>query len=262
MENTNIQEILKMKNDIIFKAFFSRKGNEKFLKSFLVAMLGKELNIKKIIHDSRLEQLSKESKYGVLDLDVELENGDIINVEMQLTNNYNIEERTTFYAAKKITENLVPTEDYKSLRKVIVIAILNYKLTKLPEYFTKTIRVAEKHRDYELNNEVEYYYVELEKFREQNPDMKEPLNQWLAFLDMERRDLLEMAKKESKTIQEASKYYDELTGDEEIKRLAEIRLFENWSKNASLHTAEERGKQERDKKTEKKLSKWKSQKNY
>ena len=31
---------LVMKDDIMFKAFFSRAGNEKFLKSFLNAILG------------------------------------------------------------------------------------------------------------------------------------------------------------------------------------------------------------------------------
>ena len=42
----NQQNKLVMKDDIMFKAFFSRTGNEKFLKAFLTALLGKELNIK------------------------------------------------------------------------------------------------------------------------------------------------------------------------------------------------------------------------
>lgn len=65
----------------MFKAFFSRTGNEKYLKELLSAILGKDLKIKRVIHDARLEQLAKENKYGVLDLDVELESKEIINVE-------------------------------------------------------------------------------------------------------------------------------------------------------------------------------------
>ena len=65
---------LKMKNDIMFKAFFSKKGNERFLESFISAILGENVHIKNIIHDARLQQLSREDKYGILDLDVELEN--------------------------------------------------------------------------------------------------------------------------------------------------------------------------------------------
>ena len=237
------REKLVMKDDIMFKAFFSRVGSEKFLKDFLSAILGKNMKIKKVIHDSRLEQLARESKYGVLDLDVELDDGEIINIEMQLKNYHNIEERTTFYASKKIVEQIGPAQKYEDLKKVIVIAILDYSLTPLPEYITKTVRVAEQNRQYELNNNVTYYYIELEKFRNQNPDMKEPLNQWLAFIDMERGDLLEMAKKNSKIIKEAFGEYEVLTGNDEVKRLAEIRLMSKLEEQSALATARKRGEE-------------------
>ena len=70
----------------------------------------------------------------------------------------------------------------------------------MPDYFTETVRVSTTHKDYEINNNVKYYYIELNKFRSNNPDMNKPLNQWLAFLDMERGDLLDMAKKNNKMI--------------------------------------------------------------
>ena len=71
--------------------------------------------------------------------------------------------------------------------------------------------------------------------------MKEPMNQWLAFIDMERGDLLEMAEKESKVIKEAKESYDVLTGDEEVKRLAEIRLMSHLEEQAVLACARENG---------------------
>ncbi len=237
-------KILAMKDDVMFKAFFSRKGNERFLKDFLNAILGKEVKITRVIHDLRLEQLAREQKYGVLDLDVELEGGEIINIEMQMNNYKNMEKRTTFYASKKITEQFGPKTQYSELKKIIVISILNYSFINLPEYVTKTVRVADKHREYEINNDVTYYYIELEKFRKQNPDMKEPINQWLAFIDMERGDLLEMAEKENKLIKEAKQTYDVLTGDEEVKRLAEIRLMSQLEEQAALASARDKGTQE------------------
>lgn len=233
---------LLMKSDIVFKAFFSR--NEKFLKSFLNAILGKDLKIKKVMHDVRLEQLTKEMKYGVLDLDVELESGEIINVEMQLKDNHNIEKRTTFYASKKIVEQLEPKGKYEDLKKVIVIAILNYSFIKSPEYVTETVRVVRTNREYELNNTVKYYYIELEKFRNQNPDMEKEINQWLAFIDMERGDLLEMAKEKNKEIKEATDAYEVLTGDAEVKRLAEIRLMSELEEQSALATARANGTEE------------------
>ena len=232
-------EKLLMKDDIMFKAFFSK--NEKYLKNFLSVVLGKKIKIKKVMHDVKLEQLAKEMKYGILDLQIELEDNRIVNVEMQLKDNHNIERRTIFYASKKIVEQLEPTEDFNKLKDVIVIAILDYKLTNLPEYITKTVRVVEEHREYELNNMVKYIYIELEKFRKENPDMKDEKNQWLAFIDMERGDLLEMAKKENKVIEEALKDYEVLAGDEEVKRLAELRLMSKLEENSALATAREEG---------------------
>ena len=234
---------LVMKDDIMFKAFFSRKGNERFLKDFLNAILGKEIKINRVIHDLRLEQLAREQKYGVLDLDVELESGEIINIEMQMDDHQNMEKRTTFYASKKITEQLGPKAQYSDLKKIIVIAILNYSFIDLPEYVTKTVRVVDKHREYEINNDVTYYYIELKKFRNQNPDMKEPINQWLAFIDMERGDLLEMAEKENELIKEAKETYEVLTGDDEVKRLAEIRLMSHLEEQAALECAREKGQE-------------------
>lgn len=235
---------LKMKDDIMFKAFFSKKGNEKFLKSFLSAILDGNINIKTIIHDAHLQQLTREDKYGILDLDVELENGEFINIEMQMDNRGNMEKRNTFYAGKKISEQLRSKVTYNELKKVIIISILNYSFIDLPEYVTKTIRVADKHRNYKINNNVEYYYIELPKFRKQNPDMKEPINQWLAFIDMERGDLLDMAEKENKIIKEANENYNILTGDAELKRLEEIRMFAYMEEQAALSTAKEQGKKE------------------
>ena len=234
---------LKLKSDIVFKAFFSKKENEEFLKDFLEAVLGEKLEIAKVLHDVRLEQLAKEQKYGVLELGVELSNGKFINVEIQLRNFNNIEERTTFYASKKITEQLGNGTNYESLKPVIIIAILDYTFINLPDYFTETVRVSTTHKDYEINNNVKYYYIELNKFRSKNPDMSEPLNQWLAFLDMERGDLLDMAKKNNKKIKKAVENYKVLTGDEEVKRLAEIKLMSDLEEQSALASARANGKE-------------------
>ena len=235
---------LKMKSDIMFKAFYGRKENEEFLQDFLEAVLGEKIEIKKVMHDVRLEQLAKEQKFGILDLGVELEDGEFINVEIQIKNYKNIEKRTTFYACKKLIEQLGPGEDYRQLKPTIIIAILDYSFIKLPEYITETVRVVKEHREYEINNDVKYYYIELEKFRNQNPDMTKRINQWSAFLDMERGDLLEMACKENDKVKRAVENYEVLTGDEEVKRLAEIRLMSKLEEKSALDCAREDGMKE------------------
>ena len=235
---------LKMKSDIMFKAFYGRKENEEFLQDFLEAVLEEKIKIKKVMHDVRLEQLAKEQKFGILDLGVELESGEFINVEIQIKNYKNIEKRTTFYACKKLIEQLGPGEDYRQLKPTIIIAILDYSFIKLPEYITETVRVVKEHREYEINNDVKYYYIELEKFRKENPDMTRTINHWLSFLDMERGELLEMACEKNDKVKKAVENYEVLTGDEEVKRLSEIRLMSNLEEKSALHYAREEGREE------------------
>ncbi len=57
---------------------------------------------------------------------------------MQLKNEHNIEQRSEFYGAKLITDQLVSGKKYIDLKPVILINILNYNLLKVPEYCTKT----------------------------------------------------------------------------------------------------------------------------
>ena len=53
-----------------------------------------------------------------------------------------------------------------------------------------------------------------------------------------------MAKKENKIIKEAYGEYNVLTGDEEIKRLAEIRMLSEMQEQAALKASREEGRRE------------------
>ena len=121
---------------------------------------------------------------------------------------------------------------------------MDYSFIDLPEYVTETVRVAEKHWEYELNNDVKYYYIELSKIRKENPDMTQIVNHWLSFIDMERGDLLEMASKKNSKVRKAIENYEVLTGDEEVKRLAELKQMTKFEEQSALHCAREEGKEE------------------
>ena len=65
LENKNLNGQTKekeydLKNDVIFKAFFSRKGNEEYLIDFLEALLKIEIVKIKIKEEVNLEQLARE----------------------------------------------------------------------------------------------------------------------------------------------------------------------------------------------------------
>lgn len=97
---------INLKNDIVFKSFFSRKGNEKYLIDFLSSLLKIEINKIKIFEEVHVEKLFKEEKGGSMDLQAEINDEIIVNIEMQRRNNYNIEQRTKYYSSKIISREV------------------------------------------------------------------------------------------------------------------------------------------------------------
>ena len=61
-EKIEQEKRLNLKNDVIFKTFFSRKGNEEFLIDFLNALLKIEIKKIQIREEANLEKLQPEEK--------------------------------------------------------------------------------------------------------------------------------------------------------------------------------------------------------
>ena len=216
---------LNLKNDVVFKAFFSKKGNEKYLKEFLESLLKIHIEKIEVRSEVSLLKLDKKEKGGRLDIEAKLNTG-IINIEMQVNNLKNIEKRTAYYASKIMAREVGIREKYEDIKPVIMVNILDYELFGFKEYVSKTEIVLKEHKDYEVIKDLQWYFIELPKFRMSNPDMEDKLNQWLALIDNEDRGMIKMAEEKNKTIKEAKREVEYLTGDEEIKRLAELR--EKW----------------------------------
>jgi predicted transposase/invertase (TIGR01784 family) len=235
---------LNLKNDIVFKTFFSRKGNEEFLIDFLSALLKIEIKRISIREEVNLEQLSIEEKGGRLDLQAELNDGIIVSIELQICNHHDMENRTTFYSAKVLSKETERGSDYREIKQVYMINILDFELLGFEEYVSESVIVLDKHRDYEVLKGLKWYFIELPKFREKHPDMNEKLNQWIAFIDDYDKGMVKMAEKKNKTLEKARLQMNYLTGDAEVKRLAELR--EKWEMDyrSGMNYAKEEGLKE------------------
>lgn len=244
-----------LKNDVIFQAFFARKGNERFLMDFLNALLKKNIQKIEIREEVNLEKLSKEEKGGRLDLQAKLEDGTIISIEMQLGNEYNFEERTTLYAGKVISRETERGTDYEDINQIIMINILGFNLLNVEDYISETAIVLDKHREYEVLTGMKWYFIELPKFRKQNPDMNEKINQWLAFIDDDNKELVNMAENKNETLKKARIEMNYLTGDAEVRRLAELREKWEMDRISAINHATKEGIKERNKKNCKKFNK-------
>ena len=236
-----------LKNDVIFQTFFARKGNEEFLIDFLNGLLKKDIKSIEIREEVNLERLSREEKGGRLDLQAKLEDGTIISIEMQLRNEYNIEERTTLYSGKVMSRETERGTDYDDIKQVIMINILGYNFLDVEDYISETAIVLEKHRAYEVLTGIKWYFIELPKFRKRNPDMNEKINQWLAFIDDYDREMVKVAEEKNEKLKKARIEMNYLTGEAETRRLAELREKWEMDRVSAINHATRKGKEERKK---------------
>ena len=233
---------LNLKNDIIFKAFFGKKGNEEFLIDFLEALLKIKITKIEIQEDVNLEQLSVEEKGGRLDIQAILNDGVIANIEMQVRNNHNMEVRTTFYASKIMSRETSRGEDYQSIKKIILINILGYNMfKKYDEYIHKTAIVLDEHREEIVIDNIEWWFIELPKFRKMHKNIDNKIDQWLLFIDDEEKELVKMAEEKNQTLQKAREKMNYLTGDAAVRRLAELREIWELDYNSDINYAREKG---------------------
>jgi len=75
--------------------------------------------------------------------------------------------------------------------------------------------------------------------------MNEKLNQWLAFIDDYDRGLIKMAEEKNKTLEKARKEMNYLTGEEEVRRLAELREKWEMDYNSEIGHAKREGIKEK-----------------
>ena len=234
-------------NDVIFKNLFSAKRNEDLLVDFLESIL--QIKIKKIEAQKEVEPEihNIEEKQGRLDIKVTVNNELIVDIEMQNIDYEDTEKRAVFYAGSLIRDSLKPKEDYENIKDIAVIWILDYELNENEEYFTETITVDKKYCKYEIIKGVKYYFIELPKFRRKVTNRLETnLENWLAFIDYKRRDLIEMAMSQNEKIKRANEEYEYLTGDEAVKRREELRNRAIRDEAAALRCGIKRGEKARD----------------
>lgn len=248
IENILINQKLNLKNDVIFKAFFAKRGNEQFLIDFLSGLLKDDIQEIEIKEEVDLLKLANEQRGGRLDLQAKLKDGTIVNIEMQMRRTQGFENRTAFYSSKVLSNETEKGTQYEDIKQVIMINILNYSFLDFEEYVSETVTVLKEHREYEVVNLVKYYFIELPKFRKQNPDMNDKLNQWLAIIDSEDRGRIKMAEEKNEKIKGAISQIGVLTGDAEIRRMAELREKWEMDRNSELGAARKEEKRETAKK--------------
>jgi predicted transposase/invertase (TIGR01784 family) len=121
-----------------------------------------------------------DDKSCVFDVEATAENGQKVNVEVQLANNGNIQLRLLFYWAKIFTADFQKGDDYDELPNVIVIAILDYNLQNTTKFFNHW-QLKNAHNQV-FSDAINVYTIEMKRYGLLQPNLHNKLQQWLTFL--------------------------------------------------------------------------------
>lgn len=234
-------------NDFVFQKMFGTPENKDLLIALLNAILqlptGKLLKDLTVLSGARLDKDSFEDKTGILDVRAETANGTIINIEIQLANQYNMEKRTLFYWSKLFTEQLKKGHDYAELKKTITINILDFEYLKTNQYHN-IYHLREDNNGHILTDVLEIHFIELTKFFREIPNMEDMLHRWLIFLSNPNEEVLDMLEAKDSVIGRATKVLNLLSSDPDTVRLSELREKAIWDEVSRTNGARAEGKQE------------------
>ena len=245
------KSILQPKNDIVFKALFSR-GKPRITQAMLEAIL--KMKIDKLELDKSTDLLNEnaDDKNGRLDLRAIINGNTECDIEVQLTSNDNIAERFVYYWAKMYVANLKIGDIYSDLRKTISIIILDddFKLTKNLGKPQTTWKIRESENTHLiLTDYFEIIIIEIPKvLKAYHKNPNDEVLQWMLFLDNPEKEEVTRIMEENKDIKEAKEELDRISQDDILRRKALNRTLEIADRLQLKKEAEEaleKGKKEK-----------------
>ena len=215
-------------SDIVFKALFGRE--EKRSKIILIDFLNSILRFKgenKITEITHLNPFNikefKGDKGSVLDLKVKTKEDERINIEVQVNNEDDFRKRSLYYWAKMYGETISESEAYLTLKKSIVINIMDFIIIGETDRYHTEYKILEKEEHFPLIDDLSIHYIELPKFDDKKDiEYMEAMELWLTFIkkidEPETEDLIAQLIERSETVKMAKDMLEEISADERLRQ--------------------------------------------
>ena len=235
--------LLDPKIDFVFKKIFGSEEHPEILISFLNAVLKPKKPIVSVeIKNSDLEKEYIEDKFSRLDVKALTSNKEIINIEIQLKNEYNMIQRSLYYWSKLYEEQLSEGDRYDKLSRTVCINILDFKYLK-NDRFHNGYRLKEIETNEELTDLEEIHFIEIPKLKKINSekDIVDVLEGWVEFLRDPESEVVRKLEMTNKEIREAKDELYRLSMDEKERALYFIREKSIRDEISALANAEEKG---------------------
>jgi len=182
-------------NDFLFFKVMGEKGNEVQLLSFLNAVLehsstypttGKQpIESVEILENQSFVKDIINGKSCILDVLAVLTDGTKVNVEIQLSNQGNMERRSLYYWSKVYFEGINEGHDYRKLPNVIAINIIDFKLFPGENLHSRFNLREAANPSLILSPALEIHFINMVKWRKQAEKdiVNNPLHRWLTWFD-------------------------------------------------------------------------------
>ena len=214
---------IRMTNDYLFRALLQHSN--KTLRSLICALLHLEPEqIQSAVIANPIELGSAiDEKTFILDVKVILNDNVVLNLEMQVINEYNWPERSLSYLCRAFS-NLNPGEDYHKVKSVIQIGLLDFTLfPKHPEFYaTYQLLNIKNHTIY--SDKLRLSVLDLSHMElATEEDRRYHIDKWAAFFKATTWEEIKMHAQKDKYIREASDTIYQLTQNENIRLQCEAR---------------------------------------
>jgi predicted transposase/invertase (TIGR01784 family) len=173
-----------VKNDVAFHRIFGNANKTITLISFLNAVLQLEgtsrITWVKIENPYQFP-LTTGGKISILDITAADQLGRKFVVEMQVADKEGFVKRTQYYAARDYSMQIESGEQYPLLRPTHFVGILNFNCTTNPNYFSHHGTIDLETGEH-LLKDVQYFFIELLKFRKTINDLQTLMDKWVYFI--------------------------------------------------------------------------------
>lgn len=237
------RRLLNPKIDFVFKKIFGSEKHPGVLISFLNAVLKPKNNITDVeIKNTDIDKSYIEDKFSRLDVKAATSKNEIINIEIQLKNEYNMIQRSLYYWSKLYEEQLEEGDRYDKLCRTVCINILDFKYLK-NDRFHNGYRLKEIETNEELTDLEEIHFIEIPKLKKINSekDIVDVLEGWVEFLRDPESEVVRKLEMTNKEIREAKDELYRLSMDEKERALYFIREKSIRDEISALANAEEKG---------------------
>ena len=181
-----------------------------------------------------------EDKYAILDVKATLSDGTRVDIEIQVVDQYNMEQRTLYYLSRLYSEQLTEGGKYTDLNKAITINILNFNLIPNKRYHNQYL-LKEIETNEIFSDLLQVHTIELQKFNKTAAEINDDLESWVEFLKEPNEEVVEMLAERVPEIREAFQILRVVSRDKDTRRDAEIRAKALSDKATSLAGAEGKG---------------------